>query len=107
MAQSAVTLMAAFALAGCVPAAMAEQSGAGAGGADQPPVTSFPGAKEEAGEAACRAALSQATGSADVVVLSSQLTHVGRQVTLAVGKQRWSCIAAEDGSAFDVIRIDG
>lgn len=94
----------AAALGGCVPAATADQAGPGQG---QPPVTSFPGAGQAEGEAACKAAVAQATGNADVVVLSSQLTHVGRQVTLSAGGERWSCIAAADGSVFDVIRLGG
>ena len=35
------------------------------------------------------------------------LTHVGRQVTLAVGGERWSCVAGADGSVFDVIKVGG
>lgn len=96
----------AVALGGCVPAATADQSGSGPG-QGQPPVTSFPGAGEAEGEAACRAAVAKATGRGDVVVVSSQLTHVGRQVTLAVGGERWSCVAGGDGSVFDVIRVGG
>ncbi|QLQ19551.1 MAG: hypothetical protein HZT43_14295 [Exiguobacterium profundum] len=60
-------------------------------------MTSFPGAGEAEGEAACRAAVAKATGRGDVVVVSSQLTHVGRQVTLAVGGERWSCVAGGMG----------
>lgn len=91
-------------LCGCVPQATADQGGASG---QQPPVTSFPGAGEAEGEAACRAAVARATGRSDVVVLSSQLTHVGRQVTLSAGGERWSCVAAADGSVFDVIKVGG
>lgn len=93
-----------MALCGCVPQATADQGGASG---QQPPVTSFPGADEAEGEAACQAAVARATGREDVVVLSSQLTHVGRQVSLTAGGERWSCIAAADGSVFDVIRVPG
>lgn len=98
-------------LGGCVPAATADQASPGGPSAgwteQQPPVTSFPGAGEAEGEAACKAAVARASGRGDVVVLSSQLTHVGRQVSLSAGGQQWSCIAAADGSVFDVIRVGG
>ena len=100
MRHSLWAMATAVGLAGCVQAT-AEVP------ASQPPVTSFPGAGEAEGRAACQAAVAKATGRGDVVVLSSQLTHVGRQVLLSAGGQRWSCIAGADGSVFDVIRVDG
>lgn len=97
-----------LALGGCVAEATADQTANhGANQDGQPPVISFPGAGEAEGEAACKAAVAKAAGREDVAVLSSQLTHVGRRVLLSVGGQRWSCIAAADGSVFDVIKVGG
>ena len=98
------TMAGAAALGGCIPAATADQGGPSG---QTPPVTSFPGAGEAEGEAACRAAVALASGRADVAVVSSQLTHVGRQVTLTVGGERWSCVAGADGTVFDVIKVGG